>query len=121
MKYLRVFEEYFDIFDKEKFDNIKIGDYIIGNYKYDENPVWTEYIRKSAGKIVDIIASTYDVKYIVNEFAYNTLISEDKRKIKKEDDGSRYIIINFRKFEIKDVGSTAIELEMKISTAKYNL
>jgi hypothetical protein len=120
MKYIRVFETYFDIFDKEKLDNIKIGDYVLATYYYTENKIFENYINKNIGQVVDISGPIYNVKYIVNDFAYNTLNSYDKKHI-KEENNVKYIIIEFRQNEIEDAAPTEIELEMKISTTKYNL
>ena len=111
MKYLKAYEN----------NNIKVGDYVLTYYIYDNNEQWTNYINNIVGQVVRIYNNTFEVKYIINNFAYNILSDDDKRPVEKGSNGSKYIIIHFTRSEIKDTASTAIKLETKILAKKFNL
>lgn len=124
MRYIRTYEE-LDV------DMPKVGDYVIIKFDYDDvSDRWPDYICNNVGKIVEIHDKNYtrflgkiDAKYYLTDEIISSCFSQREIDIlvEKEENGKKYIIMHIQRKNILYYASSVEDLEMMVSTKKYNL
>ena len=108
----------------------KIGDYVLAinfdpTYKQEDAPVATDFIRNNIGLVIGNNADIIDVQYDTNDKKLiNTILNEVFGKDYYGTEkliGEGFFIMYIRYTEIAIWGDNKEELEMVLSTIKYNL
>ena len=115
MKYIKTFE------------NIKepeIGDYVLMTIENKKGfyPAYTSFIENNIGEILSRVGNRIEVRYYVSTYEEFSKMQTHFRYISHDFEENEYYFSNiFYVNSVLEFGKTKEEVELKVSTKKYNL
>ena len=116
MKYIKTYED-----SNEK---PKIGDYVITNWNFPDDPSWAKYINDRIGQIVEIDnhIDLYYCKYeLDDDIFYKFFRRRSERKLTYDENGKHYINMKIKDHYLKVFSPDKEKLAMLLAGIKYNL